>query len=70
MIPQDQRKYKEDLIKDIAEKHTFTPAMGPYSTKLAEKFRNKILNEHKSKSRDKAIQNSQITNKDYLENAD
>jgi len=55
LIPQDQRKYREDLIKDIAEKHTFTPAMGPNSTKLAEKFRNKILNEHKSKSRDKAI---------------
>lgn len=32
--------------------------MGPNSTKLAEKFRNKILNEHKSKSRDRAIQNS------------
>jgi len=58
LIPQDQRKYKEDFIKDLAEKHTFTLAMGLYSTKLSEKFRNKILNEDKSKSRDKAIQNS------------
>jgi hypothetical protein len=70
LIPQDQRKYKEDIINDIAEKHTFTPAMGPNSTKLAEKFRNKILNEHKSKSREKANQNSQITNKDHSENTD
>lgn len=37
-------------------KHTFAPTMGSNSAKLAEKFKNKILNEQKSKSRDKGIQ--------------
>lgn len=38
---------------EIAQKHTFTPSMGEYSVKLAEKFKIKLLNEQKSRSREK-----------------
>jgi len=51
LIPNDHRKYRDDQIEDLVEKHTFKPSTLAKSRKLAEQYNKKILLE-KTKSRD------------------